>query len=81
VPWQANLVLAAVSVLSGVIAFFMIRMQAESLTDGEKTVGAPMALSAIVFACLVVMFAWWLDQRPEPETPENPPVRQQIGDR
>ncbi|MDE0314771.1 MAG: DUF4190 domain-containing protein [Candidatus Poribacteria bacterium] len=81
VPWQMNLVLAAVAVLSGVIAFFRIRMQAESLADGEKTVGAPMALSAIVLAFLVVVFAWWLDQRPEPEVPENPPVRQEVGDR
>lgn len=81
VPWQVNLVLAVVVVLSGVIAFFRIRMQAESLADGEKTVGSPMALSAIVLACLVVVFAWWLDQRPEPETPENPPVREQVGDR
>ncbi len=80
VPWQVNLVLAAVSVLFGVIAFFRIRMQAESLTDGEKTVGIPMALSAIVLACLVVVFSWWLDQRPKPEAPENPPVRQQAGD-
>jgi hypothetical protein len=81
VPWQANLVLAAVAVFSGVIALFRIRMQAERLTDGKKTVGTPIALSAIVLACLVVVFAWWLDQRPEPETLENPPVREQTGDR
>ncbi len=81
VPWQVNLVLAAVVVLSGVIALFRIRMQAERLTDGEKTVGTPMALSAIVLACLVVVFSWWLDQRPEPEAPENLPVREQTGDR
>ncbi|MCE2401727.1 APC family permease [Candidatus Poribacteria bacterium] len=81
VPWQANLVLAAVVVLSGVIALFRIRMQAERDTEEEKTVGMPMALSAIVFACLVVVFSWWLDQRPEPESLENPPVREQVGDR
>ena len=81
VPWQVNLVLAAVVILSGVIALFRIRMQAERLTDGEKTVGTPMALSAIVLACLVVVFSWWLDQRPEPEVPVNPPVREQVGNR
>ncbi len=81
VPWQVNLVLAAVVVLSGVIALFRIRMQAERLTDGERTMGTPMVLSAIVLACLVVVFSWWLDQRPEPGTPENPPVREQTGDR
>ena len=81
VSWQVNLVLAAVVVLSGVIALFRIRMQAERVTDEEKTVGMPMALSAIVLACLVVVFAWWLEQRPEPEVPENPPVREQVGNR
>ena len=30
VPWQVNLVLAAIVVLSGVIALFRIRMQAET---------------------------------------------------
>ncbi len=81
VPWQVNLVLAAFVVLSGVIALFRIRMQAERLTDDEKTVGTPMALIAIVLACLVVVFSWWLDQRPEHEAPVNPPVREQAGDR
>ena len=81
VPWQVNLVLAAIVVLSGVIALFRIRMQTERVTDGEKTAGMPMVLSAIVLACLVVVFSWWLDQRPEPEAPENPPVRGQAGDR
>ncbi len=81
VPWQVNLVLAVVVVLSGIIALFRIRMQAERLTDGEKTVGTPMVLSAIVLACLVVVFSWWLDQRPEPEVPENSPMREQVGDR
>lgn len=81
VPWQVNLVLAAVVVLSGVIALFRISMQAERVTDSEKTVGIPMALSAIVLACLVVVFAWWLDQRPEPETLENPHPHEHVGDR
>lgn len=81
VPWLVNFVLAAVVILSGVIALFRIRMQAERVTDGEKTVGMPMALSAIVLACLVVVFAWWLEQRPEPEAPENPPMREQVGNR
>ena len=53
-------------------------MQAERDTDEVKTVGMPMALIAIVLSCLVVVFAWWLDQRLEPEVPENPPVREQI---
>lgn len=81
VPWQVNLMLAVAVVFSGVIAFFRIRMQAERLTDGKKTVGTPMALSAIVLAFLVVVFSSWLDQRPEPEAPENLPVREQTGDR
>ncbi|MCY4403370.1 MAG: hypothetical protein OXD54_12400 [Candidatus Poribacteria bacterium] len=76
VPSQVNLVLAMVSVLSGVIALFRIRMQAERITDGEKTVGSPMAICAIVLACLIVVFAWWLAQRPEPEMPVNPPLRE-----
>lgn len=75
-PWQVNLVMAAVAIVFGVIALFRIRMQAGSLTDGEKTVGVPLALCAIVFACLVVLFAWWLDQRPAPETPATPPLRE-----
>lgn len=74
VPWQVNFVLAAVSVLSGVIALFRIRMQAERINEGEKTVGIPMAISAIVLACLVVVFSWWLDQRPEPDVPVKPPL-------
>ena len=83
VPWQVNLVFAAVAVLSGVTALFRIRMQAECYTDDEKTVGMPFALSAIVLACLVVVFAWWLAQRPLPEAPVNPPLREHehVGDR
>jgi len=80
VPWQANFVLAAISVLSGVIALFRIRMQAERLDDGEKTVGIPMAISAIVLACMVVVFAWWLDQRPEPDVPVRPPLQEHHHD-
>ncbi len=76
VPWQVNLVFAAVVVFSGIIALFSIRMQAERLTEGEKTVGMPMAFIAIVFACLIVVFAWWLDQRPTPEVPTSPPLRE-----
>lgn len=81
VPWQVNSVLAIVVVLSGVIAFFQIRMQAERDIEGEKTGGNMMAFGAIVLACLVVVFSWWLDQRPEPETPENPAAREQSGNR
>ncbi len=81
VPWQVNLVLFIVALVSGMIALFRIHKQAERVTDGEKTVGVPMVLSAIVLACLVVVFAWWLAQRPEPEVPVNPPFREHVGDR
>ncbi len=81
VPWQANLVMAAIVVVFGVIALFRIRGQAESLTEGEKTVGMPMSICAIVFACLVVVFAWWLSQRPVPEAPERPHPHEHAGDR
>lgn len=80
VPWQANLVMAAVVVVFGIIALFRIRMQLESLTEGEKTVGMPMSICAIVFACLVVAFAWWLSQRPMPEAPEHPHPHEHSGD-
>ncbi len=80
VPWQANLVMAAVVVVLGIIALFRIRMQSESLTDGEKTVGMPMSICAIVFACLIVAFAWWLSQRPMPEAPEHPHPHEHSGD-
>ena len=80
VPWQVNLVLFIVALVSGMIALFRIRMQTDRDTDGEKTVGVPMVLSAIVLACLVVIFSWWLDQRPEPETPVTPPLREHVED-
>ena len=75
VPWFVNLVLAAVAVASAVVAKYQI-----DASDGEST-GIPMALSGIVLACLVVVFAWWLGQRPEPIEPQNPPVREMIEDR
>ena len=75
VPWQVNLVLAVIAVASAVIAKYQI-----DVSDGAST-GVPMALSAIVLACLVVVFAWWLAQRPEPVEPANPPVREMIEDR
>ena len=82
VPWQVNLVLTVVVVLSGMIALFRMRMQAEQLdTDAEKTVATPMVLCAIVLACLVVVFSWWLDQRPVPDAPENPHTHEHVGDR
>ncbi len=81
VPWQANLVMAVMVVVCGVIALFKIRGQAESLTEKEKTVGMPMSICAIVFACLVVVFAWWLSQRPIPEAPEHPHPHEHAGDR
>ena len=80
VPWQANFVMAAVVVVLGIIALFRIRMQSESLTEGEKTVGMPMSICAIVFACLVVVFAWWLSQRPMPEAPEHPHPHEHSGE-
>ena len=76
VPWVVNLVFAFVAVVSAVVAKYQI-----DASEG-KSVGIPMALSAIVLACLVVVFAWWLEQRPEPvEQQENPPVREMIEDR
>ena len=76
VPWGVNLIFAFVAVVSAVAAKYQI-----DASDG-KSVGIPMALSAIVLSCLVVVFAWWLEQRPEPvEQTENPPVRERIEDR
>ena len=75
IPWQVNLVLAVVAVASAVIAKYQI-----DVSDGAST-GVPMALSAIVLACLVVVFAWWLSQRPEPVEPESSPVREMVEDR
>ena len=75
VPWTVNLVLAVVAVVSAVVAKYQI-----DASEG-KSVGIPMALSAIVLACLVVVFAWWLEQRPEPVAPEKPATQELIEDR
>lgn len=75
VPWFVNLVLAVITVASAVVAKYQI-----DVSEGKST-GIPMALGAIVLACLVVVFAWWLDQRPGPIEPANPPVREMIEDR
>ena len=75
VPWTVNLVLAVATIVSAVVAKSQI-----DASDGKST-GIPMALSAMVLACLVVLFAWWLDQRPEPVEPANPPVREMVEDR
>lgn len=75
VPWVVNLVLAVITVASAVVAKYQI-----DASNGES-IGIPMALGAIVLACLVVVFAWWLEQRPEPVEPANPPVREMIEDR
>ena len=75
VPWFVNLVLAVVAVASAVAAKYQI-----DASEGAST-GIPMALSAIVLACLVVVFAWWLGQRPEPVEPANPPAREMVEDR
>ena len=75
VPWVVNLVLAVITVASAVVAKYQI-----DASEGKST-GIPMALGAIVLACLVVVFAWWLDQHPEPIEPANSPVREMIEDR
>ena len=75
VPWVVNLVLALVAVVSAVAAKYQI-----DVSEG-KSVGIPMALSAIVLACLVVVFAWWLEQRPEPVEPAKPATQELIEDR
>ena len=75
VPWTVNLVLAVAAIVSAVVAKSQI-----DASDGKST-GIPMALSAMVLACLVVAFAWWLAQRPEPVEPEKPPVREMVEDR
>ena len=75
VPWFVNLVFAVVAIASAVTAKYQI-----DASEGKST-GVPMALSAIVLACLVVVFAWWLDQRPEPVAPQNPPLREMVEDR
>lgn len=75
VPWTVNLVLAVAVIVSAVVAKSQI-----DASDGTST-GIPMAVSAMVLACLVVAFAWWLEQRPEPVEPEKPPVREMIEDR
>ena len=75
VPWTVNLVLAVATIVAAVVAKSQI-----DVSEGKST-GIPMALSAMVLACLVVLFAWWLAQRPEPVEPEKPPVREIIQDR
>ena len=75
VPWSVNLVMAVVVIASAVVAKYQI-----DASDGKST-GIPMALSAIVLACLVTVFAWWLDQRPEPVAPQKPPLREMVEDR
>ncbi|MCY3743366.1 MAG: hypothetical protein OXH00_20320 [Candidatus Poribacteria bacterium] len=75
VPWTVNLVLAIATIVSAVVAKSQI-----DASDGKST-GIPMALSAMVLACLVVAFAWWLEQRPEPVEPANPPAREMVEDR
>ncbi len=75
VPWTVNLVLAVATIVAAVVAKSQI-----DVSEGKST-GIPMALSAMVLACLVVLFAWWLAQRPEPVEQEKPPVREMIQDR
>ena len=75
VPWTVNLVLAVATVVAAVVAKSQI-----DASEGQLT-GIPMALSAIVLACLVVVFAWWLGQRPEPVEPATPAVREMVEDR
>ena len=75
IPWQVNLVLAVVAVASAVVAKYQID------ASDRKSTGIPMALAGIVLACLVVVFAWWLEQRPEPVEPEIPATQEMIEDR
>ena len=75
VPWFVNLVMAVVVIASAVVAKYQI-----DASDGKST-GIPMALSAIVLACLVTVFAWWLDQRSEPVAPQKPSLREMVEDR
>ena len=75
VPWGVNLLLAVAAIAAAVAAKYQI-----DASEG-KSAGIPMALSAIVLACLVVVFAWWLDQRPEPVAPEKPATQELIEDR
>lgn len=75
VPWSVNLVMAVVAVALAVVAKYRI-----DTSEGEST-GIPMALSGIVLACLVVVFAWWLSQRPKLVEPQQSPVREMVEDR
>ena len=75
VPWTVNLVLAVATAIAAVAAKYQI-----DASEGKLT-GIPMALSAMVLACLVVVFAWWLEQRPEPVEPEKPATQELIEDR
>lgn len=75
IPWAVNLGLGVVAVAAAVVAKYRI-----DASEGAST-GVPMALSAIVLACLVVVFAWWLDQRPAPVDPTPPPVHERLEDR
>ena len=75
VPWYVNLVLAVVAVASAVVSKYQI-----DASEGNSK-GIPMAFSAIVVACLAMLFAWWMSQRPEPVEPVQPPAREMIEDR
>ena len=75
VPWYVNLVLAVVAVVSAVVSKYHI-----DASEG-KFRGIPMAFSAIVVACVALLFAWWMSQRPEPVEPAQPPAREMIEDR
>ncbi len=76
VSWYVNLVLAGGAVVLAIVAKYQID------ASEEESTGIPMALCAIVFACLVVVFAWWLAQRPPPvEEPQKPPVGEMVRNR
>ena len=74
-PWAVMVVLSLVSVVFAIIAKSQI-----DASEGQVK-GVPMAFSAIVLACLALVLAWWLSQRPPPAEPENLPVRELIEDR
>lgn len=78
VPWLVNLALSLCAVLFVVIALFRMRNQAERDRDTVEAGGVKIALVATVFSCMVVVFGWWLDHRPEPDEPRNPSASDQV---
>ena len=80
VPWLVNIGLTLCAVLFVVIAVFRKRNQEEREGDAVKAGGVKNALIAIVLSCMVVVFGWWLDHRPEPDVPGNPSASDQVDE-